>query len=390
MATPLRCVDATTAAQALIEAFRSAGQYDAVWQRSCALAHHSAGQPREMKLWIVASEAARYLARPADAAQALARAREAYRQHLEDDQSYALTLWLTIGEFNVRWADADIAGARTLFDLAGGPDEQTLSGDKAVLYAVMLAYGAAMEFDCGDWERARSLLARARALADRTGADFTRRFAVAGQSLPRLEAQLAFRADGDVRRSLSEYAAALRADQRSGQLGGIGTSAVFYACALGETQAQDAIPLAEYGLDVVRRYYPGDRLARCTLELLPILARQRGAAAANVALSQVCRTGLGLRDILLLDLAEAKIAASYGSLATALERAEEVAERLTSRGMYAWACEARCIGVQAALRLGQRERARRSLFELRQQLETATAQTRTDVRMLEGTLLLPA
>jgi hypothetical protein len=390
MTTPLCPVELESAAQTRLEALRSAGQYDAAWNQARALAQHAGGQARELKFWIVACEAARYLSRPADASEALAQAREAYRHHARGDQAYSLALWLTIGELNVRWADADIDGARTLFDLAGGPDEQTLSGDKAVLYAVMLAYAAAMELDCGNWERARSLLARARALAERVGEDFTRRFAVAGQSLLRLGAHLAFFGDGDMLRSLREYEAALHGDQCSGQLGGIGLSSAFYAAALSRVQTRDAMPHAERGLEIVRRYYPGDRLTRCTVALLPVLARHGGAAAADAALLHVPRTGLGLRDTLLLDVAEAKRAAYHGRPAIALERAEEVANRLTSRGMHAWACEAYSIGIEASLELGDYERARRALSALRERFVAATAQTRARMGSFEEALVSKA
>ncbi len=370
-----------------LEALRSTGQYEAAWRQACALAQQSAGEVREAKLWIIASEAARYLCRPDDAALALARAREAQRPHLNGEEAYGLVLWQTIGELNLRWADADLDGARAVFDIAGGPDEPALSGDKASLYAVMLGYAARMEFDSGDWERARSLLARTSRLAERVANDFNRRFSIAGQSLLRLRAELALRADGDVERSLVEYKAALELDESCGQRGGMGMSAAGYACALNEIESPAALGYAEYGLDIVQRYYHGDRLARVTLDLLPLLARECGVAGAVIAVAQLRRDGLGLRDRLLLDLADAKIAAYADSWAASMERADAVADRLTEHGMHAWACEARLVALEALVHLGDQHRSRKDLARLHERLDAATAQTRTRFQALQTSLL---
>lgn len=379
--------DAAEAGILLLEALRSAGQYEAAWGQARALAQHSAGEVREAKLWIIATEAARYLCRPQDAALALEKARIAQLPHLDGDQAYLLTLWQTIGELNLRWADADLDGARALFDLAGGPDERALAGDKASLYAVMLGYAARMEFDSGNWERARSLLARASGLAERVANDFHRRFAMGGQSLLRLRAELALRADGDVARSLVEYQAALSLDESLRQTGGQGISAAGYACALDAIESPDALRRAEYGLDVVRRYYHGDRLARVTLDVLPLLAREKGVDRARRAVAELRRDGLGLRDRLLLDLAEAKIAAYANSWATSAERADAVADQLTEHGMHAWACEARLVALEALVHCGDQHRSRIDLANLYERLDAATAQTRSRFRALRASRL---
>ncbi len=380
-------VDLVNAAKAVVDTSRWAGQYETVWREACALAPRLAGNISEIMHWIVASEAATHLARPDDAIDALQKARNA-KEHFEGERPQRADLWLALGEINLRWSAADFDGARAAFKraLSAADDELLGRGDN---YAIMLAYVASMEFDCGNWELARSLLARASERARLRIDEVTRTFAVAGQSLLRLQAQLALRADGDVRGAVADNETALHADESSGRLGSAGLSAASYATALAEAGSHKTAQYAEYGLEIVRRYYHGDRLARITLELLPVLAREGGAIAAHRALSQVRRAGLGLRDEMLLDLAYAKMALYDGDYVLALERAQDVQERLTRCGMHAWACEAQLIGVEASVKLDRRDDGGRRLAMLSERIEAATAQTRSRARALAKSLDVP-
>ena len=291
------------AAEAYIEALRSAGQYRTVWREARALAVRAAGEPRELELWIIASEAARYACGPREVEDALDRARRALHRLEGRDGTFKRVLWNAIGEINRQWSDADYDGMRATFEAAlrRGPDESTLQGPEAILVGIMHGYVASMECDCGRWERAQDLYARATILAER-GKTFTTR-----SSHLRLSAQLA-RAKGDKARSIAEYRTALDNDRATGQLGLVAMSAVYYASVACEGDAERMMRFAHYGLEIAERFYPGDRFARLTLESLDLILETRGIAAARSAVSRVRRTGLGLRDTLFLELAEAKIA----------------------------------------------------------------------------------
>jgi hypothetical protein len=346
------------AAEAYIEALRNAGQYYAVWDEARALAVRAEGEPRETKLWIVASEAARYVGDGPAAAEALTRARAAARRLEDREKSYGRELWVAIGDMNQQWAAADFEGMRATLERAvrGGLQECTMQGDEAILFGIMLGYAASMECDCGNWERARDLHARATALAER-GKTFTTR-----SSHLRLSAQLA-RAQGDVQRSIAEHRTAFDADRNTGQLGAVAVSAVYYAAAVGEQDADRVLPLAEYGLEIAERFYPGDRFARLTLESIGLILTTCGTAAGRTAVARARRAGLSPRDTLFLDLADAKVAAHGGDHAVAFEHASAVAADLSSHGMSAWACDAELTAIESCARLGQRRRARNRLSD---------------------------
>jgi hypothetical protein len=156
---------------------------------------------------------------------------------------------------------------------------------------------------------------------------------------------------------------------------------------LGEVDTRPAAQYAEHALEIVRRFYTGDRLARLTLELLPLLLRAHGPAFAQQAVAGVKREGQGTRDLLFLDLAEAKLTAHTGALPIAIERAEEVAAKFTRHGMHAWACDAHLLAIDSSARLGHRPRARRQLQALTEMLrDTGRAKSRTDASRL-GKLL---
>jgi hypothetical protein len=370
------------AAEAYIEALRTAGQYRTVWREARALATRLAGEPRELELWIIASEAARYVCGPREVEDALDRARRAVHRLEGRDGAFKRVLWNAIGEINRQWADADYDGIRATFEAAlrRGPDESTLQGPEAILVGIMLGYVASMECDCGRWERAQDLYARATTLAER-GKTFTTR-----SSHLRLSAQLA-RAKGDKGRSIAEYRTALDNDRATGQLGLVAMSAVYYASVADDGDAERMMRFADYGLEIAERFYPGDRFARLTLESLDLILATRGVAAARSAVSRVRRAGLGLRDTLFLELAEAKIVARSGDHAAAFERADAVAARLLQRGMSAWASDAELTAIESCAKLGQRRRAGRRLFDFADGI--VGAESRERAHRLGSLLTLP-
>ena len=270
------------AAEAYIEALRAAGQYRLAWRESLELAARADGESREVQLWSVACEAARYVGDHSAAAEALDRARRAASGLRGRDGSYARTLWIAIGEINQYWAQAECDRAREAFDAAvrAGRDETTLNPNETKLFGIMLGYMAAVEGDCGQWERAERLYARERRLSGTEASATTR------SSLLRLSARIAD-ARGDRQRAIAEHRSALEIERKAGQLGPVAVSAVYYAAAIGETNPAQALPYAEYGLEITRRYYPGDRLAKLTLQALPVILDAAGPNAARRALASV-------------------------------------------------------------------------------------------------------
>jgi tetratricopeptide (TPR) repeat protein len=376
------------AARTLVEVLRSAGQYEAVWREATSIAGSATDHVRETKYWIIASEAASYLGHAGDARDAFERARRSVSRLTARERPRSLALWTAIGEMNLQWSEADFDGALATFERAThGRDEQTIHGDESILFSIMLAYATSMELDCGRWDRARSLLGRATRLAEYGGSTLAGRFAIASQSLRRLSAQFKLSVEGNVHRSIEDHRVALDADRAAGHLGGIAVSAAYYAAALGEVDTRPAAQYAEYALEIVRRFYTGDRLARLTLELLPLLLRAHGPAFAQQAVAGVKREGQGARDLLFLDLAEAKLAAHTGALPAAIERAEEAAAKFTQHRMHAWACDAHLLAIESSARLGHRPRARRQLQALTEMLrDTGRAKSRTDASRLSKLL----
>jgi tetratricopeptide (TPR) repeat protein len=382
--------DLGDAAEAYIEALRSAGQHRSVWQEATAAAAGAAGDGREIDLWMVASEAARFLANTDAAEEALDRARDVTSQR----DSYWRTIWIASGEMNLQWVAGDAAGARATFEraLRAGPDERALHGKEAILSGIMLSYAAAIEMDCGRWEAARSLLARASPLMERD-ATAARRQSLQRLSAvtARLSALLAQHAGSDDRaRSIADARAALDAARATGQLGNVAMSAVQYASASYERDPGDALGHATYGLEIARRFYPGDRLVELTLEALPVLLCGGDDRAARRAVAQAQSPGLGRRDRLFLELAESKIAFESGDLEVAAARAENASAQLFGSGIDAWACDAALVGIEASARLGYRRRARRRLSEISDALGCARAATRRRARRVGTLLALPA
>jgi hypothetical protein len=370
------------AAEAYVEALRSAGQYRDVWRESRALAVRAEGEEREVKLWIIAAEAARYASDPTAASEAVERARRGAARLEHAAGAFSRMMWVAIGAMNQQWAAADYAAMRATFQdiVHRGPDECTLQGDEAILFGIMLGYAAALECDCGQWESARKLHARATTVADR-GNTFTTR-----SSHLRLSARVA-RAQGDRARAIAEHRTAFDADRAAGQLGALAVSAVYYASAAGEGGAQAALPYAEYGLEIAERFYPGDRFAQLTLESLDLILNVQGIAAARGRVTRARRSGLGLRDSLFLDLADTKIAARSGDHALAFERAQDVAGRLAAREMAGWACEAELIAIESCAQLGQRRQARNRLAGYAETI--VAAEPRERARRLGTFLALP-
>jgi hypothetical protein len=375
-------MDLTHAGHALLESSRWSGHYGAAWRQACALAPRYPGEGLEITLWIIAAEAASHWGRPKEAIDALAMARSA-RTRYKGEHPLCADLWIAAGEIDLRCAAADYRGARFEFERVEPArcDERVRFDDsfslfEARLYRDVLTYMVCAELDRGDWERARGLLARASGLSARCG-DANGGMAISGLSLTRLEGEVALRADGYEHRSIDLYEEALRNDRSFGYLGSAGMTAGYYATALDEAGSPEALDYAEYGLEVVRHYYPGDRLAKLTLELLPLLVREKGTPEAHAALSLLERRRLGARDAMLLDLAEAKMAFHNGEYAAALGQGDGVAERLGKCGMHAWECDALLVAAEASIQLGDRLRAAARLAELSDRSKCATAQVQS-------------
>ncbi|HEY1653723.1 MAG TPA: hypothetical protein VGF86_01265 [Candidatus Tumulicola sp.] len=385
-------LDLGDAAEACIEALRSAGEHRSVFREASALATVVAGEAREVEAWMVAAEAARFLADGGAAVHALGRARDA----TSDRDAAWCAIWIASGEMNLQWVNGDCSGARATLDgllRRGAVPERALHGKEAILMGITLAYAAAIELDCGRFDTARSLLARATQLTRREVTPARRQSLLRLSAvLLRLSALLALH-DGDDRgRSLAEQHAALDAARATGQLGNVAMSAVHYAAGLAREDGADAIRYAEYGLNLARRFYPGDRLSELTLVATPVLLRGRGVERAAEAVSDARRDGIGKRDELFLALAETKIAVAGGGTLrrAAAERAEDLSGEFFRRGIDAWAWDAQLLTIEACARLGYRPRARRRLAEIGGGMAGARVETRVRARTLGTLLALPA
>jgi len=372
-------VDLGDAAEAYIEALRAAGQHRLVWEEASAMARRNPGDPREVDFLLVASEAARFLGEAEHAQQALDLCLATR------GDSYWRSLWIASSAMSLQWVGGESAAARTTFERAvgAGPDERTLHGKEATLLGMMLSGAARLEVDCGRWDRARSLIARASNLLQNGTAARPQSLSRLSALIFRVSSQLALYADGDRPRSILSFRAALDAARASGELGNVAETAIRFAAALGPDDPQTALTYADYGLDIARRFYPGDRLSELTLTALPLLLDERGAEAAERAVSNARTNGLGKRDALYIDLADAKIAAHAGDDRSALERAEEASASFFRLGIDAWGCDAALVAIEACERLGFLARAKRTLSVMGDVYARATAQTRVRARRLQ-------
>ncbi|HZY99130.1 MAG TPA: hypothetical protein VFE36_06130 [Candidatus Baltobacteraceae bacterium] len=372
-------VDLGDAAEAYVEALRAAGQHRLVWEEASALARRNPGDSREIEFLLVASEAARFLGDSAGAQKALDVCLAT------SGDSFWRSLWIASSAMSLQWVDGESTTARSTFERAvtAGPDERTLHGKEAILLGIMLSGAARLEIDCGRWDRARSLIARASNLLQNGASAKPQSLSRLSALIFRISSQLALHADGDRQRSILSFRAALDAARASGELGSVAETAIRFAAALGPDDPHTALSYADYGLEIGRRFYPGDRLSELTVTALPLLLRERGAEAAEHALFNARRPGLGVRDTLFLQLADAKIAAHLGDFRVALERAEDTSASLFRLGIDAWACDAQLIALEACERLGLHSRAKRSLSAVGDVLARATAETRARARRLQ-------
>jgi hypothetical protein len=380
-------VDLEDAAQAYIDALRAAGQHHVVVREAGALARRVTGETRETECWLIASESARFCGDDQSAREMLGAARLALRE-----PSSWCSLWIAGGSMGVQWVAGESDEARATYERTAraAEDEATMHGKEAVLLAIILVNAARMEADCGRWERARSLLGRASRLAQNgvgTKAQSMHRLSV---SLSRLSALLALHADGDVSRSIAGYRTALEGAKLTGELGFTAETAVQYAVSLCDTDVTAALLYADYGLGIVRRYFPGDRLGESTLDVTPLLLKTRGAEAARGAIERARFPGLGLRDSLFLELAEAKVASHQGKFADVAERAHAVAENFFAHGINAWACDAELLAVEAYAALGLQAEARSKFVRLADALASARAGTRARAEHVAYALLSDA
>lgn len=372
-------VDLGDAAEAYIEALRAAGQHRLVFEEASSLAQRNPGDSREVDLWLVASEAARFLGDAGRAQQALDRCLATC------GDSYWRSLWIASSAMSLQWVSGESAAARMTFERAvsAGPDEGTLHGKEATLLGMMLSGAARLEIDCGRWDRARSLVARASNLLQNGTATKPQSLSRLSALIFRASSQLTLYADGDRPRSILSFRAALDAARASGELGSVADTATRFSAALAPDDPQAALAYADYGLEIARRFYPGDRLSELTLTALPLLLQQRGGEAAERVVYNARREGLGTRDTLYLQLGDAKIAAHEGDYRAALERVEDVAASLFRLGIDAWACDAQLLAIEAYERLGYYPRAKRALSVMGDVLGRATADTRARARRMQ-------
>lgn len=371
-------IDLGDAAEAYIEALRGAGQHRLVWEEASSLARRNEGDSREIELLLVASEAARFLGDTKRAQQALDVCLAT------QGDSFWRSLWIASSAMSLEWVAGESAATRATFERAvgAGPDERTLHGKEAILLGIMLSGAARLEIDCGRWDRARSLIARASSLLQNGAAAKPQSLSRLSALIFRISSQLALHADGDRARSILSFRAALDAARASGELGSVAETAIRLAAVLALDDPQTALAYADYGLEIARRFYPGDRLAELTLTSLPLLLHERGAEAAERAAFNARHDGLGARDVLFLQLADAKLAAHGGDYRAALERAEDAAATLFRLGIDAWACDAQLVAIESCERLGFYGRAKRALSVMGDVLGRATADTRARARRL--------
>jgi hypothetical protein len=358
--TPLP--DPRETAMTFIDMLRGCGQHEAVWREAHALAAQVDDAQFAISLYVVASEAARFLGDHDRAAEGVRRATQLLIALDEDSRSLASTLWVAIGEIALYLAQARFADSRATFaQMMARIDERTLHGPEATLLEILLSHVVSIDLACGDWTGGRALLGRAEALMTRTAE------AARGRAVRlRLSGRIALQGEGDARRAVAEQRAALDAAQRAGQLRQAGHAAAELGIALDDQNEPEAVRHITYGLDVVGRF-SDDECATLLAESLPTLLRAGAADQVRERLAGLrARSRLAPRTTPLLDLSEARVLMEANDARGALERANDARLRLEAQGQYPWAREAQLLEVESLVALRQPVRARRALRELRE------------------------
>jgi tetratricopeptide (TPR) repeat protein len=343
-------VDALSMHLDYVEMLHDQGRHDIVWRECLRALRVMRGHPREMELWTVVSEAARFLGNVHQANEAVEQLRRTLETTPHAHMRRASMLRLAISEMLLAWMQGDVSAAlarfETVFDACGS--ERTMHGRDATLFAILLEYGAEICIESGRWDDAAAYVRRAERIIHRSELPY----AAARQH--RLRGRIAFERDGDARRAAVELRDALQLLHMHRHMPALAKGTVEYGISLAALDAADAWPYVEYGLAVAKEVCGYDDYAVLVASAAPLMIARAGARATLEILDELrARAPLSARAELLTTMAETRARLAHGDFADAAERALTAANTLERLALYPAAARAYTTGADALARLGK-------------------------------------
>lgn len=325
------------------------GRYDAVWREALRVLREMRSHPREVEVWNIAAEAARFLGNVRQALEAVEQMTGVAASSMHEDRRRASALRIAISEIGLEWMQGNIDIALARFDRAAyeSGNERTMYGRDATLFAILLGYGAELRIERGEWHRAEALIRRAERIIDRSELPY----ATARQQ--RLRARIAHETNGDSSRSALELHDALRQLQQHKQLPAIARGAVEYGIALAANERAEGLKYIDYGLVMAKDVCGYDQSAVLFAKSAPFVMERFGADEALRRIEEVRgRFPLSKHADLLVDIAEADARLARGEYEAAAEAGIHAGSSLEQAALFPAAAKARIITVDALARAG--------------------------------------
>jgi tetratricopeptide (TPR) repeat protein len=360
------------------------GRFDAVWRESFRVVREMRGHPREIEVWNIVAEAARFLGNTRQSLEALDQMSRIAATSSYQELRRASALRIAIGEVALQWMQGNVNEALTRFDRAvkESGNERTMYGRDATLFAILLGYGAELCIECGHWQRAESLIRRAERIIDRSEVPY------ASARQQRLRARIALELNGDSGRSVQELYDALQLLQHHRQAPGIARATVQYGIALAGIDPHEAMKYIDFGLIMAKDVCGYDESAVLFANAAPFVMERSGPDEALRGIDELRRRSpLSTRADLHMSVAEADARLARGEFDVAAEAGTDVGRSLENAALFPVAAKARVIAIEALARGGKITKAHR-LFRKSDEFIRAYADHRTRSRAQQFALFL--
>ena len=355
-----------------VQALRELGRHEAVWRESMHALREMQGHSREVEVWTVAAESARFLGNLHQTREAMERMRRIVFASGHEHLRRASSLRIAISEMALDWMQGDPLAAVTRCNdaIKTSGSERTMYGRDATLFAILLGFAAEIHLECGEWRRAEELGRRAERIIDRSELPYAR------LRVHRLRGRLAMARDGDTGRSSVELRDALDMARRHRVLPSISSIGVEFGLALGALDPVEGSKYVDYALNIGREVCGYDEFAILVASSAPLIAKLRGPGAALADVDDTrARVPLSARADLYTMLARADLELLEGSVDVALERSMALSASFERSRLYPAAGKARVIAAECLARSGKTMQARRLLARTRDLLHSYGEQT---------------
>ncbi len=342
--------DALSMRLGYVEMMREQGRFDAVWRELLGAVREMRGERREIEVWTVAAEAARYLGYLRQSLEVVEQMSRIAQASKYSDLGRASALRIAICEIALHWMQGNIDSALARVDRAAADsgNERTMYGRDATLFAILLEYGAELSIERGEWQRAETLIRRAERIMDRSELPY------AGARQQRIRARIAREKNSDSARAALELHDALRMVQQHKQLPAIAKGSVEYGIALADLNRPEGMKYIDYGLTMAKDACGYDQCAVFLANAAPFLSARSGPRETLREIDEVRRRSpLARHAHLLLGVAEADTRLALGECTVAAETGADLARSLEQASLFPAAAKARLIVIEGLARDGK-------------------------------------